>query len=143
MLVAKKKKNILRGKLKKSKEESNYLKYINNYNEWKIFLSFLASFAGGIIQNYNLTLALRHITLIEQKVEKDISLYEVYKNLHKYRDILNEELSQRAKHEKVADIFGKSFFNEDPQDTNLEGMNNIKNHARKSNWTAWEEHAVI
>lgn len=75
MLISKQKKNAIRGKIKKSKQQSTFLKQINNYNELHIFLAFLASFISAITQKYNFYEVLRHITLIQQRVQNDLSIY--------------------------------------------------------------------
>ena len=62
---------------------------INNFTEAQLVLAYIASFPAAIFSNYNFNETLRQVTLIQQKVDKDIDLFEVYKKLHHMRDIIN------------------------------------------------------
>jgi hypothetical protein len=110
--VAKKKqaKNAARGRLRKSTEQAREMADVNNFSEGSILRAYLLSFVGSIWQNYNLDPVLRRVTLIQQRVEKDLSVSEVYKKLHTYRDVLNEHYS--GSEAKPADIYMKHIYNE-------------------------------
>lgn len=59
-------------------------------NEAQLLWAYILSFFAKIVSNYNINTTLRRVTLIQQRVTRDINLFEVYKKVHNMRDILNK-----------------------------------------------------
>lgn len=57
-------------------------------SEWVVLKAYFASFWGDFTKDYNFTDKLRWVTLIHNKIEKDMNLAEFYKNLSGLRDAL-------------------------------------------------------
>ncbi len=135
--------NAVRGKVRKSKEQAKELSAINNLREIDVFRAYTLSFVGAVWQNYNFDPILRRVTLIQQRVEKDIALATVYKKLHTFRDTLNAHYSEPATFVKPADIYLKHIFNRDPAETSLDGYPKLKGYAKKHGWTAFEQYVIV
>ena len=83
---------------------------------------------------------LRRVTLIQNKVEKDINLYEVYKKLHGMRDILNKHYN--IPNVPIADIYPKHIYNPDTDQQCLVNQKKILSFAKKHNWSAFEQYSI-
>ncbi len=94
-------------------------------------------------QNYNFDPILRRVTLIQQRVEIDLSLRHVYEKLHSFRDTLNEQYLVPGWSVKPADIYLKHIYNPDPTETSLDGVQKLKGYAKKHAWTAYEQFAIV
>jgi hypothetical protein len=51
-------------------------------------MAYFASFRGDFTNDYNFSDNLRRVTLIQNKIQKDMNLVEFYKNLSGIRDAL-------------------------------------------------------
>lgn len=142
--ISKKKeiRNAVRGKVRKTQEQVRELSHINNLSELNILRAYLLSFIGGVWQNYNFDPVLRRVTLIQQRVEKDLSLFAIYKKLHSFRDVLNAHYNEGGEI-KPADIYLKHIYNPDPIEAPLDGLQKVKGYAKKHNWTAYEQFAIM
>lgn len=60
-------------------------------SEGMVLRAYFFSLIGSVWQNYNIDPILRRVSLVQQKVEKDLSLVNVYKKLHSLRDTLNDQ----------------------------------------------------
>lgn len=58
----------------------------------EILLAWMLNPIGYIRDNYNFSKTLRRITLLIDKVENDINLFEVYKNLLIYKNSLDKRI---------------------------------------------------
>jgi hypothetical protein len=143
--ISKKKelRNAVRGKVRKTKEQAKELSSINNLTEGHVLRAYLLSFIGGVWQNYNFDPILRRVTLIQQRVEKDISLFQVYKKLHSFRDTLNTHYNEAGAKVRPADIYLKHIFNPEPTETSLDGIPKLKGYAKKHGWSAFEQFAIV
>ena len=132
-----------RGKVHKTREQIKELINANNLNEAELFLTYLLSFVAAATQNYNgLTDTLRRVTILQQFVDKDLCLYNTYKNVYHFQDILTERQQERLPPTAapLTDIYPKHIYNPDPSDhTHLEGnaLKKLKGYAQKHNWTAF------
>lgn len=64
-------------------------------NELQLFFAYVLSFFAKIVSNYNINTTLRRVTLIQQRVIRDMNLFEVYKKIHNMRDALNKHFSEQ------------------------------------------------
>jgi hypothetical protein len=85
---------VARGRKRKTKEELLSLSDYNDMNEAQLLFAYVLSFFAKVVSNYNVNTTLRRVTLIQQRVIRDINLYEVYKKIHNMRDALNKHLSE-------------------------------------------------
>lgn len=51
---------------------------------------------GYIRDNYNFNKTLRRVTLLIDRVEHDINLYNVYKNLFTFKTVLNKNVKLKS-----------------------------------------------
>ena len=76
--------------MKKKKTDKYVFREINNYGEGKILMAYFLSGLGRLLNDYNFNDTLRRITLIQNKVTKDLDLLEFYKNLYIARESINK-----------------------------------------------------
>jgi len=104
-------------KLKKRKADKQTFDEINNYGEGKILMAYFLSGLGRLINNYEFNDTLRRITLIQNKIEKDLDLVEFYKTLYIVRESINKELQKRHhifRRIKPTDLYLKHIYNPSP-----------------------------
>ena len=77
-------------------------------SEAQLLLAYFMSFFGMLFSDYNINTTLRRVTLIQQRVIKDINLFEVYKKIHNIRDALNKHL--RSDSVKLTNIHLKHIY---------------------------------
>jgi len=70
--------------------DRKHLQRMNNFSEWNIFQAYILSFMAGPINNYNFNNKLRRVTLIHERVAKDLDLIQFYMSLYNYRDIISK-----------------------------------------------------
>jgi hypothetical protein len=110
-------------------------------HEGQILLAYLLSYFSGIISNYNINTTLRRMTLIQQRVEKDIDLYQVYRKLHNMRDTLNRNLPPTPS--PLTDIYLKHIYNPEPDSQSIIDPAKVASFAKKHSWSTFEQYAVF
>lgn len=113
----------------------------NDINEAQLLLAYIISFFAIIISDYNINTTLRRVTLIQQRVIKDINLFEVYKKIHNIRDALNKHF--RSDSVKLTNIHLKNIYNPDPDSQSLVEPAKIVSFAKKHCWSTFEQYAVF
>ena len=106
-----------------------------------MLLAYVLSFFATIVSNYNFNTTLRRVTLIQQRVAKDIDLYEVYKKIHNMRDALNNHFKYDPV--KLTNIHLKHIYNLDPDSQSLVDPAKIVSFAKKHSWSTFEQFAVF
>jgi hypothetical protein len=139
LLKKKQVRNAARGRSRKSKEEISTMKGINDMSEGQLLLAYVLSYPAMVMSDYNIHNTLRRVTLLQQRVEKDIDLYEFYKKLHLMRDILNKQYPYAK---EISSIYCKHLYNDKPSEETLEGQPRLLNFAKKHNWSLFEQFAV-
>ena len=97
---------------------------------------------GYIRDNYNFNKTLRRVTLIIDKVENDINLYNVYKNLMTYKDSIDKKLKLAPSEEreydniKLTSIFIKNLYNPDPTENPIHLISKL---AKKHKLSSYEQ----
>jgi hypothetical protein len=94
-----------------------------------------------IVSNYNINTTLRRITLIQQRVAKDLNLFEVYKKIHNMKDVLNKHFQSDSV--KLTNIYLKHLYNPDPDSQSLVDPAKLVSFAKKHCWSTFEQFAVF
>jgi len=81
------------------------------------------------------------VTVIQQRVERDINLFEVYKKMHLMRDILNQHYAYTKV--PICDIYLKKLYNAEPDTSSLTNMSKLIAFAKKNNWSSSEQFSVF
>lgn len=137
-----------RGKAKKTREQIKELSQANHLNEAELLLAYLLSFPAALVRDYNLTHTLRRVSLLMQFVEKDMCLYNTYKNLYHFQDVLEKELGGDLPpgSASLTSLYPKHIYKPHPNDHSfLEGpaLKKLKGYAQKHNWTAFEVFSIV
>jgi hypothetical protein len=90
---------------------------------------------------YNFNSTLRRVTLIQQRVEEDINIFNFYKKLHLMRDIFNQHFNYTKV--PICDIYLKKLYNSSPDTTSLTNLSKLIAFAKKNNWSTMEQFAVF
>jgi hypothetical protein len=140
LLRKKQARNAARGRNHKSREEIGFLSDLNNLHEGRLLLAYLLSFPAALLSDYNFEHNLRRVTLLQQRVEKDLDLFEFYKKLHLMRDTLNQ---QHPEAPQLASLHCKHLYNPEADSTSLTNQPKILAFAKKHNWSAFEQFAIF
>lgn len=126
---------------KKNRDELTALSDANKMSEGEVLWAYICSVPATLVNNYNLNSTLRRVTLIQGRVAKDLSLFEVFKKIHNMRDILNKQFPYSKC--PIANLHFKHIFNPEPEEQSLTGQPRILSFAKKHNWSCFEQWAVF
>jgi hypothetical protein len=90
---------------------------MNNYSELELLKAWILSPIGYVRDHYNFYSVLRRVTILIEKVEDDINLYNFYRRLNAVKDALNRSIKLKSgdtvyENIAVTDIYLKKIFHE-------------------------------
>lgn len=101
----------------------------------KVLQAYLLRPFAEIVQNYNFNKTLRRVTLIQERISKDLSITFFYKNLHRARDSIDKQIKREIKTKlKLTDIYLKKITNFTPLQYTITGLNNYAKLHRLSSY---------
>lgn len=86
------------------------------------------------MDNYNFNETLRRVTLIQNRVAKDLDISQFYLNLYRARDAINKHLQNAGINgPRLTDIYFKKMANMNPIEYNITTLQNyVKLHRLSS-----------
>lgn len=116
------------------------MQQLNGLSELRILEAFLLRPLGWVSGNYNFNETLRGVTLVQDRVTRDLDFSQLYLSLYTLRDAISKRIRKDINPPiNLLDVFFKKIVNPNP---NAFTIDRLRNYAKQHQLSSYEQMVV-